>query len=74
MNTPCPPRRAFVASDARHRGQGCTAATQTQKPAAAVTHLAGGHVDNARSFRRDGGHLRYDYAVIQDIDGSAPRA
>lgn len=26
MNTPCPPRRAFVASDARHRGQGCTAA------------------------------------------------
>jgi len=53
VNTPCPPRRAFVASDARHRGQGCTAAKQTQKPAAAVTHLAGGHVDNARSFRRE---------------------
>ena len=74
MNTPCPPRRAFVASDARHRGQGCTAAKQTQKPAAAVTHLAVGHVDNASSFHRDGGHLRYDYGVIQDIDGSAPKA
>lgn len=73
MNTPCPPRRAFVASDARHRGQGCTAAKQTQWPAAAVTHLACGHVDNARSFHRDGGHLRYDHAVIQDIDGSGPR-
>ena len=74
MNTPCPPRRAFVAGDARHRGQGCTAVGPTQKPAAAVTHLACGHVDNARSFRRDGGHLRYDHAVIQDIDGSVPKA
>ena len=74
MNTPCPPRRAFVASDARHRGQGCTAAKQTQMPAAAVTHLAAGHVDNAHSFHRDGGHLRYHHAVIQDIDGSGPRA
>lgn len=74
MNTPCPPRRAFVASDARHRGQGCTAVNQKPKPAAAVTHLACGHVDNARSFHRDGGQLRYDHAVIQDIDGSGPRA
>ena len=74
MNTPCPPRRAFVASDARHRGQGCTVAKQMQKPAAAVTHLACGHVDNARSFRRDGGHLSYDCAVIQDIDDSGIRA
>ncbi len=74
MNTPCPPRRAFVASDAHHRGQGCTAAKQTQKPAAAVTHLAYGHVDNTRSFHREGGHMRYDYTVIQDIDGRAPKA
>jgi len=74
VNTPCPPRRAFVASDARHRGQGCTAAGPTQKPAAAVIHLARGHVDNARSFHRDGGHLGYDHAVIQDIDGDRPGA
>ena len=74
MNTPCPPRRAFVASDARHRGQGCTAAKPTQKPAAAVTHLACGHVDNARSIHWDGGHLSYDYAVIRDIDGNCSRA
>ena len=74
MNTPCPPRRAFVASDARHRGQGCTAAKHTQKPAAAVTHLAGGHVNNARPFHRDGGHLGYDCAVIQDTDGRASKA
>lgn len=73
MNTPCPPRRAFVASDARHRGQGCTAAKKAKKPAAAVTHLADGHVDNARPLRRDGGHLRYDYAVIQDTDGRATK-
>jgi hypothetical protein len=25
LNTTCPPRRAFVASDARHRGQVCLA-------------------------------------------------
>ena len=73
MNTPCPPRRAFVASDARHRGQGCTAAKKAKKPAAAVTHLADGHVDNARPLRLDGGHLRYDYAVIQDADGRATK-
>ena len=74
MNTPCPPRRAFVASDARHRGQGCIAARQLKKPAAAVTHLACGHVDNAHSFHRDRGHLGYDYAVIQDIDDIGARA
>jgi hypothetical protein len=38
------------------------------------THLAGGHVDNARIFHRDGEHLGYGCAVNQDIDGRAPKA
>jgi hypothetical protein len=45
-----------------------------QKPAAAVTHLACAHVDNAPPFHRDGGHLEYDYVVIQDSGGDCPKA
>jgi len=51
-NTACPPRRSFVASDARRRGQACT---DTQPPTTAFgvalptpAMLAG--VDNARRF------------------------
>lgn len=52
MNTACPPRRSFVASDARRRGQAC----QTNSPATIAfgaalptpAMLAG--MDNAHRF------------------------
>jgi hypothetical protein len=52
-NTACPPRRSFVASDARRRGQACPAnrPTRTAFGAALPTpakSIAG--VDNARHF------------------------
>lgn len=52
-NTACPPRRSFVAGDARRRGQACLANTLTTTAFGATlttpaTGVAG--VDNARRF------------------------
>jgi len=51
-NTACPPRRSFVASDARRRGQACT---DNQPPttafgAALTTPAMLAGMDNARPF------------------------
>lgn len=52
-NTACPPRRSFVAGDARRRGQACLANTPTPTAFGAAlttpaTSIAG--VDNAQRF------------------------
>jgi hypothetical protein len=51
-NTACPPRRSFVASDARRRGQACLATTpsMTAFGAALTTPALRAGVDNARRF------------------------
>jgi len=52
LNTACPPRRSFVARDARRRGQACSDNPQTMTAFGAVlptpAMLAG--VDNAVGF------------------------
>jgi len=52
LNTACPPRRSFVASDARRRGQAC--AVERQIPiafgAALTTPAMLAGMDNARRF------------------------
>jgi len=52
QNTACPPRRSFVASDARRRGQACTTngPTVTAFGAALTTPALLAGVDNARRF------------------------
>jgi hypothetical protein len=51
-NTTCPPRRSFVASDARRRGQAClcNSPTPTAFGAALPTPAMLAGVDNARRF------------------------
>ena len=51
-NTACPPRRPFVASDARHRGQACLVSrpTMTAFGAALPTPAMLAGVDNAQRF------------------------
>lgn len=51
-NTTCPPRRAFVASDARHRGQVCIVARMSTIAFGGVltTPAMLASVDNTRSF------------------------
>ena len=54
MNTACPPRRPFVASDARRRGQACLADHQPTTAFGDVLHtpaksIAGVH--NTRDFK-----------------------
>jgi hypothetical protein len=51
-NTACPPRRSFVASDARRRGQACitNAPTATAFGAALPTPAMLAGVDNAQRF------------------------
>jgi hypothetical protein len=52
-NTPCPPRRSFVASDARRRGQGCSVKCDrhTAFGAALPTSALRASVDNAQRFK-----------------------
>jgi hypothetical protein len=52
LNTACPPRRSFVASDARHRGQAYAAQDQTSTAfgAALTTPAMFAGMDNARRF------------------------
>jgi hypothetical protein len=52
-NTACPPRRAFVASDARRRGQACdnTRRSQSAFGAALPTPAMLAGVDNTFRFR-----------------------
>jgi hypothetical protein len=49
-NTACPPRRSFVASDARRRGQACSTSptTMTAFGAALTTPARRARVDNAQ--------------------------
>ena len=51
-NTACPPRRSFVAGDARRRGQAClvNALTTTAFGAALTTPAMLAGVDNAQHF------------------------
>jgi hypothetical protein len=51
-NTACPPRRSFVASDARRRGQAClgNALTMIAFGAALTTPAMLAGVDNAQRF------------------------
>ena len=51
-NTACPPRRSFVASDDRHRGQACAVDRQalTACGAALTTPAMLAGMDNARHF------------------------
>ena len=51
-NTACPPRRSFVASDARRRGQACLSnePTMTAFGAALITPALLTGVHNARRF------------------------
>ena len=51
-NTACPPRRSFVASDARRRGQACLTMqpTTTTFGAALTTPAMLAGVDNAQRF------------------------
>ena len=51
-NTACPPRRPFVASDARRRGQAClyNSPTTTAFGAALTTPAMLAGMDNARRF------------------------
>ena len=51
-NTACPPRRSFVASDARRRGQACitNSPTPTAFGAALPTPAMLAGVDNAQRF------------------------
>ena len=51
-NTACPPRRSFVAGDARRRGQACTtnSPTATAFGAALTTPAILAGMDNAQRF------------------------
>jgi hypothetical protein len=63
-NTACPPRRSFVASDARRRGQAClvTQSTTTAFGAALTTPAMLAGVDNAGHFS----------AIVDDWDTMYP--
>lgn len=63
-NTACPPRRSFVASDARRRGQACLdyRSTMTAFGAALTTPAILAGVDNARRLR----------VIVDDCDTMNP--